>query len=102
MTLQEIAKVLRSKNAGPFQLTLDVIFADSEIFERVLRSGALTEVTVAERYNVPTEVVRVIPYPPAFAIKVVIPRAVASGDADDTDVLGAQQHSPLLNLAVPA
>lgn len=33
--LRDIAKVIRSKNAGPFRLTLDVIFSSREDFEVV-------------------------------------------------------------------
>ena len=44
--------------------------------------------------------VRVIPYPPANAIKIVIDRAVLAGTPGDRDVYGAQQHGPLLDVAL--
>ena len=33
--LREIAKVIRSKNAGPFEITLDIVFKTKEDFESV-------------------------------------------------------------------
>jgi uncharacterized protein DUF4387 len=40
----------------------------------------------------------VLPYPPALAIKIVMPRRIVSGDPGDSDVYGAQQHRPLLGI----
>ena len=39
-TLRDIAKVIRSKNSGPFEVTFDVIFDDDDAYARVKRSGA--------------------------------------------------------------
>jgi hypothetical protein len=44
------------------------------------------------------ESVEVIPYAPAFAIKIVLPRKVIAGAPGDRDVYGAQQHGPLLGV----
>jgi hypothetical protein len=43
---------------------------------------------------------RVIPCPAALAVKVVVPRRVVAGSPGDGDVYGAQQHGPLLDLAL--
>ena len=40
MKLYELAHVLRSKNSGPFAVTLDILFDDPAVYERVKRSGA--------------------------------------------------------------
>ena len=40
-------------------------------------------------------------YPAGFAFKATLPRLVASGDIGDTDVYGAQQHAPLLDVEIP-
>jgi hypothetical protein len=47
------------------------------------------------------EVVQIINYDAASAIKITIPRPTISGDVDDTDVFGGQQHGPLADLEVP-
>jgi hypothetical protein len=38
-TLGEVASVVRSKNAGPFHFTFDIMFSDQEVFTQILRSG---------------------------------------------------------------
>lgn len=96
--LGDIAKVVRSKNAGPFTITLDIILPSVECARRVYE--ALTPELVARLYRVDTGEVEIIYYAPARAVKVNIPRLVPAGHPGDTDVYGAQQHAPLLGLEV--
>ena len=98
MKLQDVAQVVRSKNAGPLHLTFDLMFADEATYNRVLQSPALTPARIAAAYGVPEASVRIIPYPPARAIKIAMDRKVVAGDPGDRDVYGAQQHGPLLDL----
>lgn len=101
MRLCDIAKVVRSKNAGPFLLTFDVLFASSEDFERVRASGGLTPDRVAKAYNVsPNEIIEFDYYPFACAVKFSMRRPVPSGSPADSDVYGAQQHVPLSELEI--
>jgi len=99
--LRELARVIRSKNAGPFLLTLDVLFPTIEAFERVQGSGVINVATIARLYRVAPESINIIFYPPGLAFKIVMVRPIISGDIVDTDVYGAQQHTPLLDLLVP-
>lgn len=99
--LVDIARVVRSKNAGPFQVTLDVMFDTPQLLAQVVDAHVLTPESIAARYAVPADRVRVVVFPPANAIKVTLPRRVSSGSARDTDVYGTQQHTPLLELEVP-
>lgn len=98
MRLIDIAKVIRSKNAGPTTLTLDLLFNDAAGFEAACNSQALTAEAIAKLYGQPVEKVQVLPYPPALAIKIVLPRRIVSGDPGDSDVYGAQQHGPMLGV----
>ena len=98
MKLDEFAKVVRSKNAGPMHLTFDLMFADEAAYNRVLQSPALTPARIAEAYGVTENTVEIIPYAPALAIKIAMNRKVVAGDPGDRDVYGAQQHGPLLEL----
>jgi len=100
MLLQDFAQVLRSKNAGPRRLTLDVIFHSDDDYQRAARSEALTAEKIAPLYGVSASAVKVIHYPLGRAIKIVIPRRIMSGDPGDCDVYGAQQHTPLLGLEI--
>jgi hypothetical protein len=102
--IQDLASVLRSKNAGPFQITIDLMFDDAASYERVIASGVLTPASVAPLYGLAPEVVRVIPFARVRAIKVTMPRrwgSNGSGSAFDRDVYGAQQHGPLAGLQIP-
>jgi hypothetical protein len=99
--LWELAKLVRSKNAGPFTLTFDILFADAESYERVKRSGAIDRALFARLYGVPEEQVQFFEHDRAWALKASIPRPVASGDPDDSDVFGGQQHGPLVDLEIP-
>jgi len=100
--LREVARVIRSKNAGPFELTLDVIFGSPEDFHRVRQAGVLHAARIAELYGVtPDSVLSVHWFEPALAFKATLVRARPSGSAGDSDVFGAQQHAPLLDIEVP-
>jgi hypothetical protein len=100
--LQSLATVIRSKNAGPFQYTVDVLFRDEDAYNSVKSSGAVTRERVAKLYKVPLEtVVGVYFWDSAFALKVTLVRDYAAGTPGDNDCYGAQQHVPLLSISVP-
>ena len=100
-TLGELADVMRSKNAGPFQITIDLMFNDAAVYRRVIASNALRPDVIAPLYQVDAEFVRIMPFERVRAIKITVPRTSGergSGSAFDRDVYGAQQHGPLLEL----
>jgi hypothetical protein len=101
--LTDLAAIVRSKNAGPFRLTLDVIFDDVAAFERVRDSGVLSRERIAALYAIDvSEVTDHTVYPEGLAIKATIVRPTSSGSPEDSDVYGCQQHAPLLTVRVPA
>ena len=100
-TLGELAQLVRSKNAGPWTLTFDILFGDTATYERVKRSRVLNPRLFAETYGVPEHEVSFIEHDSALALKASIPRPAPSGDPADTDVFGGQQHGPLVNLEIP-
>ena len=51
MYLYEIAKILRSKNSGPFQITLDILFDKPEDYSLVADSGVLTKERICSFYQ---------------------------------------------------
>ena len=55
MKLVDLAKTIRSKNAGTDRITFDIIFPDPEAYHRARRSGRLTRETVAALFGIPTE-----------------------------------------------
>ncbi len=87
-----VARDIRSKNAGPFCLTLDVLFGDEASYQRVVAAKAITREKMAALYRQPVEKVEVYHHPVALAMKVSIGRPVPAGSIADTDLYGAQQH----------
>jgi hypothetical protein len=98
--LWQFTTLIRSKNAGPFELTFDIMCKDRESFDRVLNSGVLSREMVAKVYGVRLEEVRFFEIGQIHAIKFSIPRRVFAGDVTDTDIYGGQFHSPLVRLLV--
>ncbi len=99
--LAELARLIRSKNAGPFELTFDIMFDDAAIYERVKRSGALTREAVAVLYGLPAADVKFFICDSALAIKASIPRPSIQGDLRDSDGHGGQQYAPLMDIEIP-
>ena len=100
--LYDLAKVLRSKNAGPFELTLDIIFDDRGKYDLVKRSGVINAELICRLYRIaPEDVYHVVFFDAALAIKITFKRPVDSGGIGDTDVYGAQQHAPLIDVSIP-
>jgi len=101
MRLYDIAKIIRSKNAGPFTLTIDLMFADAAEFRAVLGSPRFTAANIAEMYHVDPTAVRICPFERVLAIKIAMPRpGASSGAPGDTDVYGSSRHFPLANLEI--
>ncbi|HYE81431.1 MAG TPA: DUF4387 domain-containing protein [Clostridia bacterium] len=101
-SLYDLAKVLRSKNSGPFELTLDVIFDDPGKYFKVKNSGVITKELVCKLYNIkPEDISHLVFFDPALAFKITIKRPIDSGSIGETDVYGAQQHAPLMGIQIP-
>ena len=98
-TLGELATFISSKNAGPFLLTVDVVFSSREAFELVRDSCLVTPERVATLYARDVDdVVGIYFVDSANALKVTMRRSIPSGSPGDTDVYGAQQHVPIMTL----
>lgn len=100
VALTALASVIRSKNAGPTQLTLDIFFRDPFAYDRAQSSPALSAEAVAALYRLPGSAVHRYAMPALQALKFTLPRQVCAGSPGDGDVYGAQQHGPLLELWV--
>ena len=101
--LHQLAKTVRSKNAGVNKITFDIIFREAAEYERVKRSGVITRASMAVLYRIPAERISdFVEYDPGNAIKFTIYRLRPSGSAGDGDIFGAQQYAPLLDLDIPA
>ena len=88
-TLGALAEVVRSKNAGPFIVTFDILFGEEETFEAVRAAGMLNRQAVCRLYGVSdNELLGFDFYPFARAVKFSLRRPVGSGGPRDADVYG--------------
>lgn len=100
--LSELAKTIRSKNAGVDKITFDIIFREKENYELIKKSKCLTISKVAEIFNIPeSKICDFVEFDPAYAIKFTIYRSFPSGSPGDGDVFGCQQYPPLLDIEIP-
>src|ERR1700747_1240726 len=100
--LSEIARTIRSKNAGGDKITFDVIFAERADYDLVRRSGVLSRAAVCPIFGLPeSRITDYVEFDPALAIKFTIMRSVSSGSPGDADLFGSQQYGPLLDIAIP-
>lgn len=100
--LRDIAKVVRSKNAGPFEITFDVIFGDEQSYRLVRDAGVLTRERFARLYGLAVDSILVFGwFDPVLAFKATIPRTQPQGGIGERDIHACQQHAPLADMLVP-
>jgi hypothetical protein len=100
--LHELAKTIRSKNAGVDKISFDVIFRDRDTYDTVRRARVLTRESICALYRIPdSRISDFVEYDPGCAIKFTIYRDRPSGSPGDPDIFGAQQYAPLLDIEVP-
>jgi len=99
--LYELAHIIRSKNSGPFEITLDILFKSEDEYMLVKKNGSITVDKIAKLYSVKPEFVNEPVYSDsACGIKITFARTVSSGSCFDRDVYGAQQHAPLMDIEI--
>ncbi len=85
--VRTIVEKVRSKNAGPFWITIDIFCGSPEAFERV--SQGLRTSEVAERLGVPSQTLKRFDIADLNVVKLSIPRPQVQGDRADRDMHGA-------------
>jgi len=98
--LGKLAQLIRSKNAGPFWITFDIVFENEEDFERVVSAKVLTKEWISGTYKIPQDTLIFVEIPAARAIKFSFPRPRIQGDLGESDMYSGQQYAPLLDLQI--
>lgn len=97
--LIDLADVIRSKNSGPYELTFDIIFKDQVMYKKITGAKIFNPSMFAKLYGIKeSDIMEIVNFDPAKAIKITIERPLCSGNLGETDVYGAQQHTPLMYL----
>ncbi|KAF5579828.1 Formyl-coenzyme A transferase [Fusarium pseudocircinatum] len=100
--MQELARIIRSKNSGPFEMTFDIMFDDDAVYRRVRDAKVLTNDVIRSLYQVEnSDILTNMFFEPALAWKCTIKRPWAQGSVGERDTLGTQQHALLLGIEVP-
>jgi hypothetical protein len=99
MSLEDVVRsfrLIRSKNAGPFMITIDLFFEDHAAYQALRSLEELTAASIAALYGVDVDRVSIHDVPSIDALKISLPRRIAGGTPGDTDVTGGQQYGPLV------
>jgi hypothetical protein len=99
--IRSACSTFRTRNAGAFLVSADMVFNSEEEYLRWRDSGVINAAAVAELLHADPATVQVIDYPAANAIKITLPRRTVAGGPDDTDLDSAATFVPLLALTLP-
>jgi hypothetical protein len=99
-TLGEIAKYIRSKNAGPFWMTMDVFFETRGAFDKIVGLNVITTELISALFGTQTDQVRIFLCDKVNTIKISIPRPVIQGSLRDKDIHAGQQYVLLSDIEV--
>ncbi|MHC3472591.1 DUF4387 family protein [Streptomyces sp. 7R007] len=99
--LSDFALEIRSKNAGPFWVTMEAFMKDSAAYAIAADEAFLNEKVVADLYKVDAAQVQIFRIPDLNIVKISFPRPVAQGSLRDRDIHAGQHHVPLALLSVP-
>jgi len=98
--LKDVATYVRSKNAGPFWVTIDIFCGDAAAFTVLCAAEALRPDAIGSLYGVPADQVRTFHDRPLKVIKISFPRPIAQGSTRDADSHAGQYFVPLLSAIV--
>ncbi len=98
MTVGDRVKKVRSKNAGPFWITVDVFCGDEEVYTQMMQE--LGSQRISELYRVPLDTLQRFELPELFVLKFSFPRTVVQGGRFDRDMHGAQMSVLLEELSL--
>ncbi len=100
--LKDVCRYVRSKNAGPFWITLDLFFDSEASYAQFRDAPALSAEAVAAIYGVDPAHVRRYPVDSLQVLKISYPRRAPQGGAQERDMHGGQQYVRLLHVELEA
>ncbi len=96
--VSEVCRHVRSKNAGPFWITVDLFFRDQAAFETYAESPELQVPAIAALFDVDRGSVKRFVLPNLQVLKISYPRRQPQGGALERDMHGGQQYLRLLDV----
>lgn len=80
---------IRSKNAGPFWLTVDIFCDDAATYQRLCRDARLSHPSIGQLLRTDADRIKTFQIAALNVIKISLPRPVVQGALDDRDMHGA-------------
>ena len=99
-TVGDIAYYVRSKNAGPFWITIDIFCDTDESYQRFATSSTLNADSIANTYGVEVNDIKLFYLPNLKVMKISYPRHCPQGGRDERDMHAGQQYMQMLGLPV--
>jgi hypothetical protein len=101
-TIADLALEVRSKNAGPFWVTMELFMRDAAGYAAVADPAYLNAPMIAGLYQVAADTVQIFRIPALNVVKISFPRPVAQGSLRDRDIHAGQHHVPLAVFPLPS
>jgi hypothetical protein len=96
--LNDVCRYIRSKNAGPFWITVDLFFDGQENYEAYGKTDRLSPELFASIYGTDPQLVKRIPVDDLQIVKFSYPRVKPQGGVVERDMHGGQQFVRLLDI----
>jgi uncharacterized protein DUF4387 len=96
--LRDVCRYVRSKNAGPFWVTVDMFFDSAESYATYHDDPAISADAIAAIYGVDAALVKRFAVKSLTMVKISYPRATPQGGVLERDMHAGQQFVPLLEL----
>ncbi|MBD3744600.1 MAG: DUF4387 domain-containing protein [Sphingopyxis terrae] len=96
----DVCRYVRSKNAGPFWITVDYFFASDELFARYSEASAFQSATIAKLFGIDPDLIKRQSLADLSVVKISYPRKTPQGGALERDMHGGQQYVRLLGLEI--
>lgn len=90
--LKDVCRHIRSKQAGPFWVTVDLFFDSAESFAKYGRHPALSADLIHELYGADPALVKLIPVENLHVLKISYPRVTPQGGMVERDMHSGQQY----------
>jgi hypothetical protein len=98
-TLADLAHEVRSKNAGPFWVTMELFMRDADGYR--IAEALVNEQAIADLYRVEESTIQIFRIPSLNVVKISFPRPVSQGSLRDRDMHAGQHHVPLARMSLP-
>lgn len=97
-TIKQVCRHVRSKNAGPFWVTIDLFFDGADNYRRYADSPVLAPALIQRLYGADPRLVRKYPVPKLHMVKISYARTNVQGGEVERDMHCGQQYVRLLNI----